>query len=169
MIRTGRPGRRRPRRLPRRKEPEPAARLGHFDFTPYHPLLFLPRPPGPVTFTARAESGPFKGTGQAGTFTVTPPAGGDHNWLEGSLDGVTWTKVTTSGSSANKAISVAPDRDGTHTLQVRAVDKADNKSEAAEYTFHAGPGGFLQPTEGERTARRLPLVAEADAAKYRDR
>ncbi|MFJ2567549.1 RHS repeat-associated core domain-containing protein [Streptomyces sp. NPDC087568] len=107
-----------------------------------------------------------KGTGQAGTFTVTPPAGGDHNWLEWSLDGVTWTKVTTSGSSANKAISIAPPKDGTHTLQVRAVDKADNKSEAAEYTFHAGPGGFIQPNDGERTARRLPLVAEADGTKY---
>ncbi|GED86698.1 hypothetical protein TNCT6_37830 [Streptomyces sp. 6-11-2] len=58
---------------------------------------------------------------------VTPPAGGDHNWLEWSLDGVTWTKVTTSGSSANKAISIAPPKDGTHTLQVRAVDKAYDK------------------------------------------
>ncbi|MFD5099828.1 hypothetical protein [Streptomyces albidochromogenes] len=24
---------------------EPAARFGHFDFIPHHPLLFLPRPP----------------------------------------------------------------------------------------------------------------------------
>ncbi|MGW3167865.1 DNRLRE domain-containing protein [Streptomyces sp. NPDC001142] len=125
-----------------------------------------PSAPTKITSTDYPSDKWVKGTGQVGTFTVTPPAGGDHNWLEWSLDGVTWTKVTTSGSSANKAISVAPDRDGTHTLQVRAVDKADNKSEAAEYTFHAGPGGFLQPTEGERTARRLPLVAEADAAKY---
>ncbi|MFD4976937.1 RHS repeat-associated core domain-containing protein, partial [Streptomyces sp. NPDC058424] len=107
-----------------------------------------------------------KGAGQAGTFTVTPPADGDHNWLEWSLDEVTWTKVTTSGSSANKTISIAPPKDGTHTLKVRAVDKADNKSEAAEYTFHAGPGGFIQPNDGERTARRLPLVAEADGTKY---
>ncbi|MER5215451.1 RHS repeat-associated core domain-containing protein [Streptomyces sp. NPDC002838] len=107
-----------------------------------------------------------KGTGQAGTFTVTPPTGSDHNWLEWSLDGVTWTKVTTGGSSADKGISIAPPKDGTHTVQVRAVDKADNKSEAIDYTFHAGPGGFIQPGEGERTARRLPLVAEADAGKY---
>jgi RHS repeat-associated protein len=107
-----------------------------------------------------------KGTGQAGTFTVTPPTGSDHNWLEWSLDGVTWTKVATGGSSADKGISIAPPKDGTHTLQVRAVDKADNKSEAIDYTFHAGPGGFIQPGEGERTARRLPLVAEADAGKY---
>ncbi|WP_435863881.1 RHS repeat-associated core domain-containing protein [Streptomyces microflavus] len=107
-----------------------------------------------------------KGTGQAGTFTVTPPTGSDHNWLEWTLDGVTWTKAATGGSSTDKAISLTPPKDGTHTLQVRAVDKADNKSEAIDYTFHAGPGGFIQPSEGERTVRRLPLAAEADAAKY---
>ncbi|MCP9986074.1 sugar-binding protein [Streptomyces sudanensis] len=106
-----------------------------------------------------------KGAGQAGTFTVTPN-GTDHNWLEWSLDGVTWTKVATGGSTAAKAISVTPPKDGSHTLQVRQVDRADNKSEAIEYLFHAGPGGFVQPTEGERTARRLPLVAEAEAGKY---
>ncbi|MER7855021.1 DNRLRE domain-containing protein [Streptomyces bacillaris] len=107
-----------------------------------------------------------KGAGQAGTFTVTPPAGSDHHWVEWSLDGVTWNKVTTGGAAAAKAVSVTPPKDGTHTLQVRAVDKADNKSEAIDYTFHAGPGGFIQPTDGERTARRLPLIAEAEASKY---
>ncbi|PJN14659.1 hypothetical protein CG724_33845 [Streptomyces sp. CB02120-2] len=40
-------------------EQEPAAHLGHFDFTPHHPLLLLPRPPGPATFTARVTSGAF--------------------------------------------------------------------------------------------------------------
>ncbi|MFJ1802055.1 RHS repeat-associated core domain-containing protein [Streptomyces sp. NPDC088180] len=107
-----------------------------------------------------------KGAGQAGIFTVTPSSGSDHNWLEWSLDGLMWTKVTTSGSTAAKAISVTPPKDGTQTLQVRQADKADNKSEAIEYTFHAGPGGFVQPAEGVRTARRLPLVAEADGGKY---
>jgi RHS repeat-associated protein len=106
-----------------------------------------------------------KGEGQPGTFTVTPPAA-DHNWLEWSLDGVTWQKVATGGSTAAKALTVTPPRNGTHTLQVRAVDKADNKSEALEYVFHAGSGGFVQPAEGERTARRLPLVAEAEAGTY---
>ncbi|WP_344052539.1 DNRLRE domain-containing protein [Streptomyces thermoalcalitolerans] len=107
-----------------------------------------------------------KGEGQPGTFTVTPPPGTDHHWLEWSLDGVTWTKVTTNGSSANKTITVTPPRNGSHTLQVRAVDKADNKSEALEYLFHVGSGGFVQPSEGERTARRLPLIAEAEAGTY---
>ncbi|MFE6462465.1 DNRLRE domain-containing protein, partial [Streptomyces cinereoruber] len=124
-------------------------------------------PSAPISITSTDyPSGQWvKGEGQAGTFTVTPPTS-DHNWLEWSLDGVSWTKVATGGASGAKAISITPPKNGTHTLQVRAVDKADNKSEAKEYTFHAGSGGFLQPSEGERTARRLPLVAEAEAGKY---
>lgn len=124
-----------------------------------------PSAPSKMVSTDYPSTAWVKGAGQAGTFTVTPPAA-DHHWLEWSLDGVTWTKVATSGSSADKGISITPPKDGTHTLQVRAVDKADNKSEAIDYTFHAGPGGFIQPSTGERTARRLPLVAEADGTKY---
>nr|WP_258053819.1 DNRLRE domain-containing protein [Streptomyces sp. Ru72] len=125
-----------------------------------------PSAPSKITSTDYPSNAWVKGAGQTGTFTVTPPSGTDHNWLEWSLDGVTWTKVSTGGSTADKGINIAPPKNGTHTLQVRAVDKADNKSEAIEYTFHAGPGGFVQPSDGERTARRLPLVAEADAGKY---
>ncbi|MFJ5841436.1 polymorphic toxin-type HINT domain-containing protein [Streptomyces shenzhenensis] len=125
-----------------------------------------PSAPTKVVSTDYPTGSWVKGSGQAGIFTVTPPSGTDHNWLEWSLDGVTWTKVSTGGASAAKAISISPPKNGSHTLQVRAVDKADNKSDAFEYLFHAGPGGFVQPSEGERTARRLPLVAEADASKY---
>ncbi|WP_407077604.1 DNRLRE domain-containing protein [Streptomyces sp. SCSIO 30461] len=124
-----------------------------------------PSAPTSITSTDYPSNAWVKGAGQAGTFTATPN-GTDHNWLEWSLDGVTWSKVATGGSTAARAISISPPKDGTHTLQVRQVDKADNKSEAIEYTFHAGPGGFVQPDAGERTARRLPLVAEADGAKY---
>ncbi|MFJ9543979.1 DNRLRE domain-containing protein [Streptomyces sp. NPDC101225] len=124
-----------------------------------------PAAPAKIVSTDYPTGQWVKGAGQAGTFTVTPPAS-DHNWLEWSLDGVTWTKVPTGGSAADVAISVTPPKDGTQTLLVRSVDKADNSSDPAEYTFHAGPGGFVQPADGERTARRLPLVAEADASKY---
>ncbi|PNG23176.1 DNRLRE domain-containing protein [Streptomyces cahuitamycinicus] len=124
-----------------------------------------PSAPTKITSTDYPSGQWVKGAGQGGTFTVTPP-GSDHNWLEWSLDGVTWTKVATGGSGTAKNITVTPPRNGTHTLQVRSVDKADNKSEVLEYIFHAGSGGFIQPSEGERTARRLPLVAEAEAAKY---
>ncbi|MFB9348425.1 polymorphic toxin-type HINT domain-containing protein [Streptomyces heliomycini] len=124
-----------------------------------------PSAPTSITSTDYPSTAWVKNAGQAGTFTVIPN-GTDHNWLEWSLDGVTWTKVATGGSTAAKAIGITPPKNGTHTLQVRQVDKADNKSEAVDYTFHAGPGGFVRPDEGERTARRLPLVAEADGAKY---
>jgi len=107
-----------------------------------------------------------KGAGQPGTFTATPPVGTDHNSLEWSLDGDTWTKVVTSGAAGAKTFSVIPPKDGSHTLQVRTVDKADNASEPVEYVFHAGPGGFDSPSDGQRTARRVPLVAEADAGRY---
>ncbi|WP_406003453.1 DNRLRE domain-containing protein [Streptomyces sp. NBC_00829] len=124
-----------------------------------------PIAPTGVTSTDYPTTAWVKGASQAGTFTVTPN-GTDHNWLEWSLDGLTWIKAATGGSTAAKAISVTPPKNGTHTLQVRQVDKADNKSESISYTFHAGPGGFVQPAAGERTARRLPLAAEADGTKY---
>ncbi|WP_329028456.1 RHS repeat-associated core domain-containing protein [Streptomyces sp. NBC_00690] len=124
-----------------------------------------PSAPTAVASTDYPSNAWVKGEGQAGVFNVTPPAA-DHNWLEWSLDGAAWTKVGTGGASGVKAISITPPKDGSHTLQVRAVDKADNKSEPVDYTFHAGPGGFIQPSSGERTARRLPLVAEADAGTY---
>ncbi|WP_408057055.1 RHS repeat-associated core domain-containing protein [Streptomyces changanensis] len=124
-----------------------------------------PSAPASIVSTDYPTGQWVKGEGQAGTFTVTPPAA-DHHWLEWSLDGVSWTKVATGGSSATRAIGVTPPKNGTHTLQVRSVDKADNKSEPREYVFHAGPGGFAQPSVGDHTARRLPLVAEADGAKY---
>ncbi|MFE7191481.1 DNRLRE domain-containing protein [Kitasatospora sp. NPDC057541] len=106
-----------------------------------------------------------KGAGQPGTFTATPPAG-DQNALEWSLDGATWTKVATNGSSAPVTFTVTPAKAGTNTLQVRAVDRAENKSEALSYTFQVGAGGVTAPNDGTRTAARLPLAAEADAAKY---
>lgn len=74
--------------------------------------------------------------------------------------------MPTDGTPGTRTLSVTPPSNGTHTLLVRTVDKADSESEAVEYTFHAGPGGFVQPADGERTARRLPLTAEADGAKY---
>ncbi|MEV6163758.1 DNRLRE domain-containing protein [Streptomyces sp. NPDC052052] len=139
--------------------------LGWSDWKTFTVDTASPIAPTSIASTDYPANAWVKGADQAGTFTVTPN-GTDHNWLEWSLDGITWTKVSTGGSTAAKALSVTPPKNGTHTLQVRQVDKADNKSEAIEYTFHAGPGGFVQPDPGERTARRLPLVAEADGAKY---
>lgn len=124
-----------------------------------------PSAPTSVVSTDYPSGQWVKGAGQAGTVTVTPPAAG-HNWLEWSLDGSAWTKVATGGTATAVPIPVKPTRDGEQTFQVRSVDQADNKSEAISYTINVGPGGFVAPDEGERTARRLPLIAQADAAKY---
>ncbi|MET8080683.1 RHS repeat-associated core domain-containing protein [Streptomyces sp. NPDC005303] len=123
-----------------------------------------PSAPASVTSTDYPTDQWVKGAGQAGKFTVTPPSG-DQNGIEWSLDGTTWTKVATSGVNP-VTFSVTPAKAGTNTLQVRATDKADNKSEAVSYTFHVGPGGVTAPDDGTRTAARVPLAAEADAAKY---
>ncbi|MFI7239024.1 DNRLRE domain-containing protein [Streptomyces cyaneofuscatus] len=124
-----------------------------------------PSAPASITSTDYPANAWVKGEGQAGDFTVTPPAS-DHQWLEWALDGVNWTKVETGGAATAKKISVTPPRNGTHTLQVRTVDKADNKSEPEDYIFHAGNSGFAQPGEGERTAGRLPLAVETEAGKF---
>ncbi|CAK7288441.1 DNRLRE domain-containing protein [Streptomyces misionensis] len=123
-----------------------------------------PSAPASVTSTDYPTDQWAKGAGQAGKFTVTPPSG-DQNGIEWSLDGVTWTKVTTSGTTP-VTFSVTPAKAGTNTLQVRATDKADNKSEPVSYTFHVGPGGVTAPDDGTRTAARVPLTAEADGSKY---
>ncbi|MFJ4965609.1 DNRLRE domain-containing protein [Streptomyces sp. NPDC088729] len=124
-----------------------------------------PAPPAKVTSTDYPTGKWVKGAGQAGAFTVTPPAS-DHNWLEWSLDGVTWTKVATGGATGDKTISLTPADNGPQALLVRAVDKADNRSSVVEYTFNTGAGGFLRPAAGEQTARRLVLETETDGTKY---
>lgn len=124
-----------------------------------------PSAPASVTSTDYPSSAWVKGAGQPGQFTVTPP-GGDQNGVEWSLDGTTWTKVPTGGTTSPVNLTITPAKAGTNTLQVRATDKAENKSEPVSYTFHAGPGGVTLPDDGTRTAARVPLSGEADSAKY---
>ncbi|MFB8109713.1 DNRLRE domain-containing protein [[Kitasatospora] papulosa] len=124
-----------------------------------------PAPPAKIASTDYPTGKWAKGAGQAGTFTITPPTS-DHEWLEWSLDGVTWTKVTTGGASGAKTVSITPTDNGSQALLVRAVDKADNRSSVVEYAFNAGAGGFLRPAAGEQTARRLILETETDGGKY---
>ncbi|MDF9816770.1 hypothetical protein M2266_006001 [Streptomyces sp. SPB162] len=124
-----------------------------------------PSAPSGVTSTDYPSASWVKGAGQAGKFTATPPAG-DQNGIEWSLDGTTWTKVPTGGTTTPVTFNVTPAKAGTNTLQVRSTDKAENKSEPVTYTFHAGPGGVTLPDEGTRTAARVPLTAEADSTKY---
>ncbi|MGW1602935.1 hypothetical protein [Streptomyces eurythermus] len=104
-----------------------------------------PSAPASVTSTDYPTDQWAKGTGQAGTFTVTPPFG-DQNGIEWSLDGSTRTKVTTSGTTP-VTFSATPAKTGTDTLQVRATDKADNKSEAVSCTFYVGPNSAFTSSE----------------------
>lgn len=124
-----------------------------------------PSAPTAVGSTDYPTTGWVKGIGQTGAFTVTPPAA-DHQWIEWSLDGTTWNRAATDGTAAPVTVRITPDRGGTNTLQVRSVDKADNKSEPVPYVFHVGAGGITSFNDGRRTPARLPLAAEADAAKY---
>ncbi|MCM2419075.1 DNRLRE domain-containing protein [Streptomyces sp. RKAG293] len=124
-----------------------------------------PSAPASVTSTDYPSAAWVKGAGQVGKFTATPPAG-DQSGIEWSLDGTTWTKVTTSGTTTPVNFNVTPAKAGTNTLQVRTTDKAENKSEPIAYTFHVGPGGVTLPDDGTRTAARVPLTAEADSSKY---
>ncbi|MFE1293841.1 DNRLRE domain-containing protein [Streptomyces sp. NPDC058731] len=138
--------------------------LGWSDWTPFTVDTSAPSAPASVSSTDYPSDQWVKGAGQPGKFTVTPPAG-DQNGIEWSLDGSTWTKVPTSGTTP-VTFSVTPAKAGTNTLQVRATDRADNKSEAVSYTFHVGPGAVTSPDDGTRTAARVPLAAEADGSKY---
>ncbi|MFI5528975.1 RHS repeat-associated core domain-containing protein [Kitasatospora sp. NPDC051853] len=124
-----------------------------------------PSAPAAVT-SADYPSGQWvKGAGQSGVFTVTPPAG-DQNGLEWSLDGATWTKVATNGTTTPVNLTVTPDKAGGNTLRVRTTDRAENRSEALSYAFQVGAGGVTSPNDGSRTAARVPLAAEADGSKY---
>lgn len=58
---------------------EPAAALGHFGFTSHHPLLLLPRPSGPATFTARVQSGSFPGKSTSRA-KAADAMGAAHQW-----------------------------------------------------------------------------------------
>lgn len=124
-----------------------------------------PSAPGAISSTDYPSNAWVKGIGQTGTFTVPPPAA-DHNWLEWTLDGATWTKVPTNGAATPLALQITPAQGGTQTLQVRSVDKADNKSEPVSYTFHVGAGGITSVDDGEHSAARLPLTAEAETPKF---
>ncbi|MFB7443082.1 DNRLRE domain-containing protein [Streptomyces mirabilis] len=139
--------------------------LGWSNYAVFTVDTSAPSAPASVTSTDYPSNAWVKGAGQPGNFTVTPPAG-DQNGIEWSLDNVTWTKISTGGTTSPVTFAVTPAKAGTNTLQVRATDRAENKSEPVSYTFHVGPGGVTLPDDGTRTAARVPLAAESDAAKF---
>ncbi|MET9465923.1 hypothetical protein ABZY44_14185 [Streptomyces sp. NPDC006544] len=59
---------------------EPAARLGHFDFTPHHPLLFLPPSAGPGDVHRRVTSGSFPSKDSPWATKAADALGAAHQW-----------------------------------------------------------------------------------------
>jgi hypothetical protein len=101
-------------------------------------------------------------TGKSTVFTVTP-ASTDLNWLEWSLDSGAWTRVPTGASAAPVAVTVAAPANGRHTLHARTVDKADNTSTAANYTFGIGTAAVTSPG-ATSTSDGSPLTLKATSA-----
>ncbi|MGW1927646.1 hypothetical protein ACWCQ0_54825, partial [Streptomyces massasporeus] len=132
-----------------------------------------PAAPLSVTSTDYPAGRWAKGAGQPGVFTITPPAS-DHNWLEWSLDGITWTKVATGGAAGAKTVSITPADNGAQSLLVRAVDRADNRSTVVDYAFNAArplPDGRRHGRpRGQRRGRlRLDLPRDRYAHRHRHR
>jgi RHS repeat-associated protein len=117
-----------------------------------------------ITSTDYPTGSWVKGAKQAGTFTVTPPTS-EHNAVEWSLDGATWTPVATTNATP-VSFRVRPSVAGVNTLQVRTSDRAANKSDITNYTFNVGAGAVSAPEDGTRTPARVPLAAQGDSAKY---
>ncbi|MFI0943956.1 fibronectin type III domain-containing protein [Streptomyces sp. NPDC021020] len=118
-------------------------------------------PPKPASITTPDHpAGTWTaGAGQAAVFTVTP-ASTDLNWLEWSLDGGTWTRVTTGASAAPVNVTVPALTNGPHTMSARTVDKAGNTSAATTYAFGIGTGAVTSPA-GPTASDGSPLALAA--------
>lgn len=104
-----------------------------------------------------------KGAGQAGTFTVNPPAGTPD--VASYVYGLDVTPATDVAADANGVAtpSITPATDGQHVLNVRTKDKAGNLSAIVSYAFHVGRAGLVRPAEGTRVVRRIPLQVDGEA------
>jgi len=118
-------------------------------------------PPAPASINdADYRAGAWTtSTGQSTTFTVTP-ASTDLNWLEWSLDSGAWTRISTGASSAPVTITVPAPANGRHTLHARTVDRADNTSNATDYTFGIGTATVTSPGP-TTTSDGSPLALKA--------
>ncbi|MGY1843129.1 polymorphic toxin-type HINT domain-containing protein [Modestobacter sp. SYSU DS0875] len=123
-----------------------------------------------VTSTAYPSNDSWNGVAnQAGSFTATMPAPDDTQVVfEWGLDNgaVTNRAVAFDGTTAfNKTtFSVTPPTNGPHTLKVRSLDKAGNRSPIVEYRFNVGRAGLVSPVEGDQVVRRVRLDVQGQSA-----
>ncbi|WP_374227475.1 DNRLRE domain-containing protein [Streptomyces sp. AC627_RSS907] len=109
-----------------------------------------PGEPTPVKSQEYPEGDFGGGAGITGSWTAV--TANDANRLQFRVDGEdadaeagaagrgTWatTSTTTSGTSTSGSFAVTPGTDGAHSVETRAVDRADNVGETGDYGFIAG-------------------------------
>jgi RHS repeat-associated protein len=114
----------------------------------------------PVTPTVTSTSfpaGQWAATG-SGTFSLASSSSDVTGW-QWSFDGTTWATAAGGPSFITPTIAAPA---GWDTLQVRAVDRAGNRSAATSYTF--GVPAVTSPAENARTLRFLNLGASGPAS-----
>lgn len=91
------------------------------------------------------------------TMDVTPNGSTD---VAGYLSAVDEPEPTTYSDASG--VVIASPTDGPHTLYVRSVDAAGNKSSARAYAFAVGHVGIVSPAIGARTQKTLTLSAATE-------
>ena len=95
-----------------------------------------------------------------GQFTLTPAAGtSDLTGFTYQLDGAA---ATTVAATAATTVTLSIATDGTHTLVVRAKDRAGNESDPLTYTFKVGRAGLSQPVAGGTVVDRMKIAVDAE-------
>ncbi|MEV6596829.1 DNRLRE domain-containing protein [Actinoplanes sp. NPDC051346] len=93
-----------------------------------------------------------------GAFTLAAAGVKDVAAYEYGLDVSTPTqRVNASTVGGNASVSVTPGSDGPHTLVVRSVDRAGNRSPMARYAFQVGAGAVTSPENGDISAGMTTL------------
>ncbi|GIF23507.1 RHS repeat-associated protein [Actinoplanes tereljensis] len=113
-----------------------------------------------VTSTDYPSGGWSKGADQAGSFTL-----GTSSDFEGFVYGLDQNPPATEVRAISGAatVSLAPDRDGAHTLYVRSRDAAGNYGPLTTYAFNAGQAALTLPVKGQLVTGSTGVQAAAPA------
>ncbi|WP_144022737.1 ricin-type beta-trefoil lectin domain protein [Asanoa hainanensis] len=105
------------------------------------------------------------GAGTAASFTFGASGVADVASYEYDLDvNPPAQSVNATALGAGASVSVPVPNDGPHTLYVRAVDRAGNRSPTKAYVFNAGAGGVTAPGTGDITAAKAAITTVAAPA-----
>ncbi|MDI6105972.1 RHS repeat-associated core domain-containing protein [Actinoplanes sp. NEAU-A12] len=104
---------------------------------------------------------------KAGDFTFNAAGVGDAAAFEYGLDVNPPTqRVNAANLGGTATANIVPGSDGPHTLFVRSVDRAGNRSPVAKYEFQVGAGAVTKPANGDLIAGLTTLegAGKSDAA-----